>query len=198
MYKNEQGFQDKFIDYWDVVSKKFAENPNVLGYDPLNEPFPSNVMKHPFLIQPGVFDRELLGPLYEKIYRKYEANNPTGNSPLDKNIMFFEPPQIVDVIPNLGTKSIVNPVGFEVPPGSHIGSTTHVLNDHTYCCQTDSEMCEDGTPKAGMAHACLLWHHKRIGIRNEDAKRLGIPFMISEFGACIDGQGCETEIAQVT
>lgn len=29
---------------------------------------------------------------------------------------------------------IVTPVGFEVPPGGEIGSETHILNDHTYCC----------------------------------------------------------------
>jgi len=40
-------------------------------------------------------------------------------------------------------------------------------------------------------------HEKRIGTRNEDAKRLGIPFILSEFGACIDAEECATEIRQI-
>lgn len=68
LYENHLGMQDKFIDYWDTLSRRYANNKYVIGYDPLNEPMPSNVIKNPFLVQPKVFDRELLGPMYEKIY----------------------------------------------------------------------------------------------------------------------------------
>jgi endoglycosylceramidase len=59
-------------------------------------------------------------------------------------------------------------------------------------------LCDEGNPKEGNEEICMNWHYKRIGIRNEDAKRLGIPFILSEFGACIEGKGCETELTQVT
>jgi aryl-phospho-beta-D-glucosidase BglC (GH1 family) len=33
------------MDYWRVVATKFANNPNVIGYDIINEPFASNLYK---------------------------------------------------------------------------------------------------------------------------------------------------------
>lgn len=46
--------------------------------------------------------------------------------------MYFEPSQVPAVWPIFG--GIVNPVGFQVPPGAEVGSKNHVLNDHSYCC----------------------------------------------------------------
>ena len=39
LYDNKEGMQDAFIEYWTVVSKRFANNKYVVGYDPLNEPW---------------------------------------------------------------------------------------------------------------------------------------------------------------
>lgn len=41
-FNNKNGVADKFVDYWDHVSARFAKNEYVVGYDPLNEPFPGN------------------------------------------------------------------------------------------------------------------------------------------------------------
>ena len=44
--------------YWAKVSQKFANNEFVVGYDPINEPFPSNVFADPSLVvEPGKFDK---------------------------------------------------------------------------------------------------------------------------------------------
>ena len=48
-----------------------------------------------------------------------------------------------------------------------------------------------------MANECLAWHKKRISTRDKDAKRLGVPLMISEFGACLTEGPCKQEIDQV-
>ena len=56
-FNNVDGFQDKFISYWDHVSARFANNPYVVGYDPLNEPFMSNPMRDPMLLVPGHMDK---------------------------------------------------------------------------------------------------------------------------------------------
>ncbi len=50
LYENIDGVQDAFVAYWDAVSKHYATNPYVIGYDPLNEPFPSNFYKDPTLV----------------------------------------------------------------------------------------------------------------------------------------------------
>ena len=44
-WSNTNGIQDKFMDYWRVVARKFALNPNVIGYDIINEPFAANLQK---------------------------------------------------------------------------------------------------------------------------------------------------------
>jgi hypothetical protein len=87
-YKNDLGMQDKFVSFWDVVSKRLSKNEFVIGFDPLNEPTPSSIWRNPALKLPKVFDRTELTPLYEKIFQKYKANQVSADEP---NIMFFEP-----------------------------------------------------------------------------------------------------------
>lgn len=93
----------------------------------------------------------------------------------------------------------VAPVGFEKPPGGEIGSAHHVLNDHTYCCAMTTGNCEEEEPMTSpeKANNCLLYHKAKIGTRASDAKRLGIPLFITEFGACFTEGPCTQEINQV-
>ena len=50
LYNNKFNLQDRFIDYWAVVSKRLAGNKYVIGYDPLNEPFSSSLYTEPFIM----------------------------------------------------------------------------------------------------------------------------------------------------
>ena len=43
----------------------------------------------------------------------------------------------------------------------------------------------------------MKWHEKRIGTRAKDAERLGVPLIITEFGACLTEGPCTQEINQV-
>lgn len=72
-----------------------------------------------------------------------------------------------------------------------------MLNDHTYCCQLGGDVCETGEPAVDKAEECAAFHKLRIDTRAEDAKLLGIPFIITEFGACLDSDVCAREITQV-
>lgn len=77
----------------------------------------------------------MLGPLYEDIW----------DVASDSGIMMFEPPTAPDFYAAsfFGKQLIekVFPVGWSKPPGGDVGSTQHVLNGHTYCCQLNSNVC---------------------------------------------------------
>ena len=95
--------------YWDVVAEAFAQNPYVIGYDPINEPFPSNYFEEPSLIlEPGLFDREKLQPLYKKAFDIYQKHDPT-------KIMYYEPAEFPDEVGVAG--GFVFNLGFTEAPG---------------------------------------------------------------------------------
>jgi endoglycosylceramidase len=109
LYQNIDGLQDKFVAYWDKVSSYFANNPYVIGYDPINEPYPSNYMIDPSIaMEQGKFNRELLQPLYERTFQTYYKNS-------QKKIMYFEPGQFPDTVGVDGGK--VFELGFTQAPG---------------------------------------------------------------------------------
>jgi len=125
-WDNENGVQDKFAAFWQHVAKRFDRNPNVIGYDIINEPFTANMYKDSMLFADRKkFDREVLTPFYAKIAKEIREVD-------DLHIIFFEPTQFPDVIPLNG--GIVNNVGFEgIIEGDDYRNRT-VLDDHLYCC----------------------------------------------------------------
>lgn len=60
LYTNKHGLQDSFVNFWDVVSKRLSNNKYVVGYDPLNEPFPAGFEEDTSILTPGVMDKKLL------------------------------------------------------------------------------------------------------------------------------------------
>lgn len=75
-----------------------------MGYDPINEPFPSDFIEDPSILEPGVYDIKKLAPLYERVF-------PTWYNENNNSIMYFETGQIPDSY--LGK---VFPAGFETTP----------------------------------------------------------------------------------
>jgi hypothetical protein len=55
-------------------------------------------------------------------------------------------------------------------------------------------MCDAGEPPLDKSKECRKFHFQKVEKRSEDADRLGVPLMFTEFGACFDGQECATEI----
>jgi len=117
------------------VSAKLANNPYVIGFDPINEPpLGGNVGNDTTLMDKGEFDRRQLQPLYERLAPIYKSHNPNY-------IMHFESAEFPDS--GLG---LVNATGFTNPPGGKNGSANHALNDHSYCCQLGGDACATGEP----------------------------------------------------
>ena len=134
-YHNDHGLADKYVAYWAEVANSLSSNKWVMGFDPFNEPLPAwtSLANLIHTVMPGNFDKDDLAPLYARINGKLQSAS-------KDNIMYFEPGQVPDALP-IGKGGVVFPVGFEVPPGGQIGSTNHVLNDHTYCCTLDPAVC---------------------------------------------------------
>ena len=105
--------------------------------------------------------------------------------------MYFEAtPMLPDAISHLK---------FTVPPGGELGSKNHVLNDHVYCCSAMSDICtfnEDPSWEKVFAwkQFCKVWTNSHLSARSKDADRLGVPLIMSEFGACTDLEPCVTEV----
>ena len=150
LYANEDGLMDKLFAYWQVVSEKFSKNPNVIGYDIFNEPWPANIYKEESLFaEPTKFDKEKLFPMAQKANRIVREKD-------TKKAIFFEAAQFPDTEPFLGGKTM--PIGFPETPGGADEVDRQVLNDHTYCCQAAGSMCDTGEPPLDKAQECRKFH----------------------------------------
>jgi hypothetical protein len=88
-------------------------------------------------------------------------------------------------------------IGFETPPGGEIGSSKHLLNEHSYCCGANLDfqnICATGEPDIKFAKTCEHYHKVRLSKFAEDAKRLGVGANLTEFGACLTEEACTHEI----
>jgi hypothetical protein len=180
LYQNYNGLQDKFVSFWTEVANTFGSNPYVIGFDPLNEPLPANMYKDwSLVLEHSKADKTLLTPLYQRLYNEAYTNAFKTST----KAMYFEPVQIPD-----SELTVVYSVGFQsAPGGSDDSELAHqVLNDHTYCCTTSTSMCATGEPPLSAWKKCHDYHEKKLAQRSKDAARLGVPLLISEFGACLN------------
>lgn len=131
LWTNKNGLQDKYVAYWDAMTKALSKNPYIVGFDPTNEPLPSwtSLANALWKIFPesGNFDRYDLQPMYERIYSVI-------NKYRNDTYMWFEPGQFPDEVGVTSALNWVFDLGFSKPPGGEIGSKHHILNDHSYCC----------------------------------------------------------------
>jgi aryl-phospho-beta-D-glucosidase BglC (GH1 family) len=112
LYNPESELQEKYVDFWNELAKRFANNDYVIGYDPFNEPFASTYYSDPqsYFSKDQNFDKAVLGPLYQLIFERWEAHD-------SNQIMMFQPNQAPNVLNKLG--GIVNQAGFSSLPGGN-------------------------------------------------------------------------------
>jgi hypothetical protein len=199
LYYNVGGFQDIFVNYMDVIGKKFSSNKYVLGFDPLNEPAPAGngFVDNIKQLVLGYFDHDRLAPFYARLQK--EVYNKYSN----RTVNFFEPTIFPDIdnvrIGGMTLFSYVRTKLFTTPPGGKIGSKRHAFNNHAYCCVLDINICKaSGEPTPESSQDCNNYHNYQIGKRQEDSTRMQVPFVLTEFGACMNTDECVREITQVT
>lgn len=109
LYANEAGLLDKMMDFWSVVSERFAANQYVIGYDILNEPWTANMYHEQSLFtHPESFDRDVLYPLEQRASQTVRAKD-------TEHFIFFEPAQFPDTLPFFGGYTL--PLGYPATPG---------------------------------------------------------------------------------
>lgn len=185
-YQN-QTVRQAFVEYWGVLAASVAENPYVFGYDIINEPFAASFYEHPEFYIPGVFDKQVLQPLYIDVAAKIRQSDTQG-------IINFMPDQSPDVIGLLG--GFIFDVGFTTTPGGEKYHDREILNDHTYCCQSGMDVCSVGAqPSLEDAKGfCRDFHSRRVKTRANNARKLGVGLFFNEFGACSNSEACFEEI----
>lgn len=72
-----------------------------------------------------------------------------------------------------------------------------MFHAHTYCCVLGLEICDGtGEPRPQDGPECAKWHKQIADWRTKDSERLGVPYFLSEFGACTNSSLCAREITQ--
>lgn len=190
IFYNNQTIQQAYINYLDLVAQKMSGNQYVFGYDLFNEPWPGSFYKHPEYFIPKIFDHKVLQPLYQRISSTVRKSD-------QDSILTFQPVQPPDTFSILN--GLVFSVGFTESPGGEDYHTKEMLNEHAYCCEAGADICKVGEPSLENAKGlCRKFHASKVKKRVEDAKRLGVGLMFSEFGACSDSEACFEEIRGVT
>ena len=182
-FKNENGVLDSFVNFWKFVAKKFKGRKNVLGYDLWNEPWASNLWIDLKSLIPGYVDNHILSEFYAKIDEGIAEIDPDYT-------MLFEPIPFPDTLPLFG--------GFALDTFSKtpVDNTIRkqMFNVHSYCCAADQNICKDGEPKLSDAKKCSEFHDRKLKKNKQQAKDIGVPVIITEFGACSASEACYQEM----
>lgn len=182
-WENYDGIQDNFIDYLAVLMEFFNGNDYVVGLNPWNEPMQSDMFSDLWNLISTHANESILTPFYNKIYNRLKEVNP-------ELIYMLEPFPFPDTIPLFGGMFFDS---FKNPPLGKNNLDKHLLNFHSYCCLANLEICNTPEREVTLENAlttCKVFHEKRLKKSALNARELGIPALVSEFGACSDSQAC--------
>ena len=183
-FKNENGVLDAFVNFWKFLAKKFKGRKNVLGYDLWNEPWASNLWTDLKSLIPGYVDNHILIDFYSKI--------DAGIAEIDPDYtMLFEPIPFPDTLPLFGGQALGT--FTQTPVNNTIRK--QIFNVHSYCCAADQNACKDGEPKMSDATGmCAEFHDRKLKKNKQQANDIGVPIIVTEFGACSSSKACYYEM----
>jgi len=164
-YTNHQDLQDHYILSWKFVAERFKNNPYVIGYDLMNEPWAGDLVKA-FIT--GDFERSQLSAFYKRLIpalREVEPNK----------YLFFEPAPA--------------PVTFGLPSHLPKVSDTRAGSKLVYAPHCYPASLHEGGPyKASDKKNLKDWERER---RKDQAKHGDIPVVCGEFGVSPGSEGFE-------
>lgn len=164
-YDDEEEVLDGFLYFWQRVAIKFRDNPYVLGYELLNEPWAGDIYRHPSQLIPANADFKNLMPMYSVLHsviRSYDK----------QHIIFFEPTVIITSLPFK-----ISETGLTEGPGGSDYNDRQVLSYHLYCIILD----RNGQPMS--TRLCDGIEEDVMKNRLHDMDKLGVAGFITEWGA---------------
>ena len=171
LYTNKENLADSFAAFWRQVASQFKNEPNVIGYEILNEPFFANLYGNlKEVIDFGYGDYHFLQPFYRKVHDLVrEVDNET--------LLFFE--NIV----------MAMTVGFTEGPGGVEYNDRQLYSYHVYCGFTPTDLF--------MKYICQGIDWFQFNGKLSKAKDLGFATFLTEFGALFSSDREIDEIAHV-
>ena len=186
-FSNEAGVLDAFKEYWSFLAKRFKQNRFLIGYEIYNEPF---FGLHDFFANiPGYNTNSILSDFYQKINNRLEKEDA-------EFVMIFEPPMYPDSTPLFGGRYLG---GFNKPPGSN----AKVLSEHFYCAASSLEALNtfSNSDKYNLSidlvEKCAPFLERKLNGIKKSAESLGVPVLLTEFGACENNKSCSKEMEMV-
>ncbi|MEO8816115.1 MAG: cellulase family glycosylhydrolase [Mycobacterium sp.] len=148
------GLQNSYAQMWEAVANYFKGDPNVAGYEIMNEPWPGS-QAVPSLFGSPSFDAQQLTPFYNQVDAAIRAVDPNKT-------VFFEPTTLDGSLPvqtHLGTVDDPNTVySFH-----NYCITTSLIPSASFGCDLNADLVVDNAVAYAQAH--------------------NIPALMSEFGA---------------
>lgn len=155
-YTQHKDLQDHYILTWQKIAERFKNNPYVIGYDLMNEPWGGDVIK---VFLTGEFEREQLTAFYSRLIpalRNTDQNKYIFFEPLPAPVTFGLPTNLINV---KDTRS----------------SSRIVYAPHCYPYDTHEGLGYTATSKNQLRD----WERER----GKDTKRYGsVPLLTGEFG----------------
>jgi endoglycosylceramidase len=188
-YSNQNNVLTSFIEFWKVVVTRFGKFDNIIGYDLWNEPLGSRMFSDLKYVIPGYATNHQILPFLKKIdaeLRKIQSDF----------VLYFEGANFPDTFPIFGGR---NWGGYNTTPLGKDNLDKQVLNVHSYCCLAWNGMCDEYSEPSleDSKTTCKTFHKRKVHDDSQRAKKLGVPFIITEFGACSDSEACYNEIMAV-
>ncbi len=147
------GLQNHYALMWQYVANYFQGNPNVLGYELINEPWPGSQWLGSLFGNPH-FDSQALTPFYNQVDAAIRSVDP--HTPV-----FFQP----------------NTMFGNLPIDTHLGKVDDpntVFSFHTYCLQS---------AVFGIDFGCGAYYDLALTRGEDYADSHGIPAFLTEFGS---------------
>ncbi|UJR21736.1 hypothetical protein I4U23_024811 [Adineta vaga] len=184
LYDNVGGAVESMSNFWRLVASTFKDQPNVIGYELINEPWAGDFFTNPTLFLPGIAGAKNLQPLYDKLAKAIRS--------VDNDTLIFYEPVTWGVRLNgkyFGT-------GFTHVPGGDDYRDRSVLSYHYYCIilslipvpgnatipVVDRLLCDDVEGPA-------LFHSVQT-----DLNQLGGSAFLTEFGGCDGSPTCDEQL----